>query len=82
MNQTFATLIHCAPKLDCTELTAVVNQLSGTLDQKFVKECHVNYDLLNPVVAANVDYKTIEQGQVIYRLVTLAKERNIAYTPN
>jgi len=52
------------------------------LDKQFIKECHFNYDLLNPVVAANVDYKTVEQGQVIYRLVTLAKERNIAYMPN
>lgn len=43
---------------------------------------HVNYELLNPVVAANIDYKSIEQGQVIYRLETLAKERNIFYLPS
>ena len=53
--------------------------IGGLLDKKFVQECYTNYDLLNPLVAANVDYKTIEQGEVILKLVTLAKERNISY---
>ena len=52
------------------------------LDEKLVKECHSNYDLLNPVVAANIDFKTPEEGEVINKLCTLAKERNIDYTPS
>ncbi len=55
--------------------------IGGLLEKKFVQECYTNYDLLNPLVAANVDYKTIEQGEVIFKLVTLAKERNISYVP-
>ena len=51
MNQTFATIIHCAPKLDCQELMDVRKQLSAILDDKFVRECDTNYDLLNPVVS-------------------------------
>jgi len=47
-----------------------------------VKECDTNYDLLNPVVAKNVDFKTPEEGEVIMRLVQLAKERNIEYQPS
>ena len=56
--------------------------IGGLLDKKFVQECYRNYDLLNPLVAANIDYKTIEQGEVILKLVTLAKERNISYVPS
>ena len=51
MNQTFATIIHSAPKLDCKELITVRSQLAAILDDKFVKECDTNYDLLNPVVS-------------------------------
>jgi hypothetical protein len=72
MNQTFATVIHAAPKLDCKELMQVSEQLSIVLDDKFVKESMTNYDLINPVVAANIDFKTPEQGEVIYKLCILA----------
>ena len=56
--------------------------IGGLLDKKFVEECRVNYDLVNPLVAANIDFKTIEQGEIIFKLVTLAKERNIFYIPS
>lgn len=82
MNQTFATLIHAAPKLDVQELMQVSQMLSLCLEDAFVKECHVNYDLLNPLVAQNIDYKSPEQGEVVMKLVTLAKERNINYVPS
>lgn len=75
-------MIHAAPKLDITELIKVAEQLSCVLDDKFVKESRVNYDLLNPIVAQNIDYKTPEQGEVYYKLVMIAKERNINYTPS
>mmetsp|Transcript_11408 Transcript_11408/g.7918 ORF Transcript_11408/g.7918 Transcript_11408/m.7918 type:complete len:84 (-) Transcript_11408:427-678(-) len=38
--------------------------------------------MLNPVVAANIDIKIPEQGEVVLRLVNLAKERNIDYIPS
>lgn len=59
----------------------VSKQLEILLDPKIVKEFHSNYDLLNPVVAENIDYKTPEQGAVIYKLCEIAKQRNIEYTP-
>lgn len=46
-----------------------------------MKECDTNYDLLNPVVAKNIYFKTPEEGEVIMRLCQLAKERNIDYKP-
>ena len=52
------------------------------LGDRFTKECMTNYDLLNPVVRENIDFKTPEQGEVIFKLCTLAKERNIDYTPS
>lgn len=68
--------------MECEELLKVREQLLGVLDKSFAKECMTNYDLLNPVVAANIDFKTPEKGEVILKLVTLAKERNIDYTPS
>lgn len=38
--------------------------------------------MINPVVAENIDLQKIEDGQVIYRLRQLAKERNIDYQPS
>lgn len=51
MNTTFATVIHCAPKLDVDELLQVRKQIGSLLEPEFVKECDSNYDLLNPVVS-------------------------------
>ena len=51
MNTTFATVIHCAPKLDVDELIQVRKQIGSLLEPEFVKECDSNYDLLNPVVS-------------------------------
>jgi len=51
MNQTFATIIHAAPKLDVDELIKVRKMLQALLANDFVKECDTNYDLLNPVVS-------------------------------
>ena len=81
MNATFATVIHAAPKLDVDELLKVRQQIGALLEPEFVKECDTNYDLLNPVVAKNIDFKTPEEGEVIMRLCQLAKERNIDYKP-
>ena len=60
----------------------VRKMISPLFDKQFVKECDENYDMLNPVVAANVDIKIAEQGEVILRLCNLAKERNIDYIPS
>lgn len=57
MKNTFATLIHAAPKMDCEELMMVRKVLSGLLDEAFVKECDTNYALINPVIAENIDIK-------------------------
>lgn len=51
MNQTFASIIHAAPKMDVEELMKVRKQLSAVLDDKFVKECDTNKDLVNQVVS-------------------------------
>lgn len=82
MNQTFCTIIHAAPKLNVDELSQVAKALSPLLDEQLVKEAHTNYSLINPVVAENIDFKRPEEGEVIYELVKLAKERNIDYTPS
>lgn len=81
MNQTFATLIHAAPKLEVQELMQVTKQLNLVLEKSFVKEAHENYNLLNPLVAEKIDYKTPEPGEVVYKLCLLASERNINYMP-
>ena len=37
--------------------------------------------MINPVIAENIDIKKIDEGHVIFRLVQLAKEKNIDYIP-
>ena len=54
MNQTFATIIHAARKLDINELLEVRKQLSAVLSPEFVKESDTNYDLINPVVSLSL----------------------------
>ena len=81
MNTTFATIIHAAPKLDVQELVTVRQHLAKILAPEFVRECDTNYDLINPVVAQNIDFRKPEDGEVVLRMVNLAKERNIDYTP-
>jgi len=82
MDETFATIIHAAPKLDVQELLQVKGQLSLLMDEKFVAECHHNKDLLNKVVAENIDFKKIEDGASGLRMINLANERNIQYKPS
>jgi len=47
-----------------------------------VKECDTNYDLINPIVAKNIDFVKAEDGEVVLRMVNLAKERNIEFIPS
>ena len=42
----------------------------------------MNKDMINSVVAENIDFKKPEDGEFILRLVNLAKERNIEYNPS
>lgn len=47
-----------------------------------MKECNTNKILINPVVAQNIEFRRVEEGEVILRMVKLAQERNINYTPS
>ena len=77
MDETFATIIHASPKLDIQEMHTVKTQLSMLMDEKFVAECRTNKDLINKVVADNIDFKKPEEGAIGLRLINLASERNI-----
>jgi hypothetical protein len=82
MDETFATIIHAAPKLDVKELLIVRQNLATLMDEKFVKECGHNKDLLNKIVADNIDFAKPEDGAIGLRLINLCSERNIQYTPS
>lgn len=81
MDQTFRTLIHVAPKLGVEELDGVRNQLTDFLGKEYAQESD-NKSRINQVVADNIDYMKFEQGHVVYRLMQIAKERNIQYEPS
>ena len=68
MNEMFATLIHAAPKINVQELMAVSNSLTKILDEAFVKEARTNMDMINKVVADNIDFKKPEDGEIGLRL--------------
>jgi hypothetical protein len=75
------------------ELVQVRQQLGKMLGKPFVIESDSDYSTLNKVVCINyilifhqvaekIDIKIPEEGEVIKRLMELAKERNIAYEPS
>eukprot|EP00347_Sterkiella_histriomuscorum_P016915 403351362 len=82
MNQTFHTLIYAATKLDVEELIEVRRQLSRLLGKEFVLQSDTDMSCINKIVAQNIEIKIPEEGQIYLRLVQLAKERNIDYTPS
>jgi len=77
MTQTFATIIHVAPKLNVDELMTVREQLDRLLGKEFTMQADEDYKFINPMVADNIDFKKPLDGHVIYRMRQLAKERNI-----
>ena len=82
MTQTFATLIHVAPKLQVEELMEVRKQLSALLGKEFATQADQDKKLVNPLVAGKVDAKKPSDGEIIFRMKELAKERNIQYAPS
>ena len=82
MTQTFATVIHVAPKLGVEELMQLRAQLECLLGKEFVLQAQEDKSVINPVVAEHIDFKIPEDGEVVYRMLQLAKERNIDYTPS
>mgnify|MGYP006893311415 FL=1 len=55
----------------------VRKQLTVLLGKEFVLQADQDKSILNPMVAANIDFKKPMDGEVIFRLRQLAKERNI-----
>lgn len=82
MTQTFATIIHVAPKFDVEELMSVRKQLVGLLGKEFEIQCDEDKSIINPMIAENIDFRKPMEGEIIYRLRQLAKERNIQYEPS
>lgn len=82
MTQTFATLIHMAPKLSVEELMEVRKQLTNLLGKEFALQADEDKSIINPLVAENLDFYKPNDGHVIYRMRQLAKERNIQYEPS
>mgnify|MGYP000916569558 CR=1 FL=1 len=82
MTQTFATIIHVAPKMGVEEMMVVRKQLIALLGKEFELQCDEDKSIINPMVAENIDFRKPMDGEVIYRLRQLAKERNICYEPS
>ena len=68
MTQTFATIIHVAPKFQVEELMKVREQLGALLGKEFVLQADEDMKIINPEVAARIDFKKPMDGEVIYRL--------------
>ena len=68
MNQTFATMIHVAPKLGIEELLIVRNNLVALLGNDFANNAD-NYKInINPLVGENIDFRRPEDGEIINKL--------------
>lgn len=60
----------------------VRKQLVALLGKEFELQADEDKGCINPVVAENIDFRKPLEGEVIYRLRQLAKERNINYQPS
>ena len=57
-------------------------QLKAILGYEFALQADEDRSVLHPVVADNIDFIRPGEGKVVYRLLQLAKERNISYDPS
>ena len=71
-----------SPKLGVEELEVVRKQLVGLLGDEFAMQADEDKKMINPLVAENIDFMKPEDGQVIFRLRQIAKERSIPYEPS
>lgn len=60
----------------------VRKMLTSIMGKEFIMQADEDTTILNPVVAKNIDFKVPSDGEVVYRMRQLAKERNITYTPS
>ena len=68
MVQTFATIVHVAPKFEVEELMEVRKQLTNLMGKEFIMQADEDYTILNPMVAKNIDFKVPSDGEVVYRM--------------
>lgn len=66
-----------APKFEVEELMEVRKQLTNLMGKEFIMQADEDTTILNPMVAKNIDFKVPSDGEVVYRMRQLAKERNI-----
>lgn len=52
------------------------------MGEKWVQESETNEQLINKVVAENINIRIPEEGEKIKRLIEIANERNIDYKPS
>lgn len=57
-------------------------QLTAIMGKEFALQAREDKSIINPLVAANIDFIKPEDGHVVYRMRQLAKERNIQYEPS
>ena len=60
----------------------VREQLGALLGKEFALQADEDMKMINPEVAARIDFKKPKDGEVIYRLRQLAAEKNIPYEPS
>jgi hypothetical protein len=77
MTQTFATIIHVAPKLGIEEFMKVREMLIALMGKEFALQADEDKKSINPLVAENIDFRKPMEGEIVYRMRQLAKSRNI-----
>ncbi len=81
MHPTFHTLIYSAPRIDVDELSEVRFQLGNLLGKDFVLQSDTDPSSINKIILDKINMKVPEKGEVVMRLIDLARERNINFQP-
>eukprot|EP00826_Nyctotherus_ovalis_P060979 TRINITY_DN862_c0_g1_i1.p1 TRINITY_DN862_c0_g1~~TRINITY_DN862_c0_g1_i1.p1 ORF type:complete len:255 (+),score=53.84 TRINITY_DN862_c0_g1_i1:371-1135(+) len=81
MYVTLHTLIYAAPRAGIEELVTVGRQLGFLCGPEFVKQSQTDEKCVNETIRENINLILPEEGWRIEKLIQIAKEEGIQYTP-
>jgi len=81
MHTTLHTLIYAASRSGIDELMTILRQLSYLCGPEFVKKSEVDEECVNETIRENINIIIPEEGWRVKRLLEIAKEEGIQYSP-
>lgn len=81
MYMTLHTLIYAGPRAGVEELMTIGRQLTILCGPEFAKQSHTDEKCVNETIRDNINLILPEEGWKIEKLIQIAKEEGIQYSP-